>query len=113
MENTGIQYITTGDTQRGQMNSYHSSARYGHKDLSKGAKSTDIAQLRSAQRGNLTTMDCGDFKSKFTIGFEIEKSSMSRGAIREYALFSGFERDSSCGYEAIHSKKNSIKYTKK
>jgi hypothetical protein len=101
MENTGIQYITTGDTRRGQMNPYHFSARMGHRDLSTGAKSTDIAQLRSAQRSNLTTMDCGDFKSKFTIGFEVEKSSLSRGATREYPLFSGFERDSSCGYEAV------------
>jgi len=97
----GIVYTTENEPHRGQMNGYHSSSRFGHKNLSKGAKHTDIAQLRSAAKRNLSEMDCGDFESKFTIGFEVEKTSLHRGAVREYALFSGFERDSSCGYEAV------------
>jgi hypothetical protein len=40
-------------------------------------------------------------KAKFTIGFEVEKNEFHRGALKEYALFCGFEHDSSCGYEAV------------
>jgi len=39
--------------------------------------------------------------SRFTIGFEIEKTSFARGVVKEYELFCGFETDSSCGYEAV------------
>jgi hypothetical protein len=39
--------------------------------------------------------------SRFTIGFEVEKNNFHRGAVKEYELLKGFERDSSCGYEAI------------
>ena len=98
---TGIQYIApTNEEYRGRVQGYHSSARFGFKDLSKGAKSNDIAQLKSVDRSNLTNV-AGDFNSKFTIGFEVEKSRFGRGAVKPTALFAGFERDSSCGYEAV------------
>jgi hypothetical protein len=32
---------------------------------------------------------------------EVEKNQLHRGAVREYELFCGFERDASCGYEAV------------
>ena len=66
-----------------------------------GAKKGDIATLKSAQKRNVIELDNGDVNSKFTIGVEVEKARFSRGAVTEYALFAGFERDGSCGYEAI------------
>jgi hypothetical protein len=95
---TGIEYKITGESSRGAISSYH------HKpdpiNLSKGAKSSDIAGLKKAQRGNFIE-SFGDYRSKFTIGFEVEKNSLHRGAVREYELFCGFENDGSCGYEAV------------
>jgi hypothetical protein len=96
---TGIQYQASGEHQRNRVQGYHRSPSPNH--LGKGAKSTDIATLKSAEKRNLIDVGNGDHDSRFTIGFEIEKSSFHRGAVKEYALFSGFERDGSCGYEAI------------
>ena len=94
----GIQYKLTGDSSRGSV------ARYHHKpdpiNLNKGAKTCDIAGLKKAQRGNFIE-SFGDYRSKFTIGFEVEKNALHRGAVKEYELFCGFETDGSCGYEAV------------
>mgnify|MGYP003326516650 FL=1 len=94
-----IQYTTTGDYNRNRVVGYHRSPSPKHLGL--GAKKGDIATLKSAQKRNVIELDNGDVNSKFTIGFEVEKNRFSRGAVTEYALFAGFERDGSCGYEAI------------
>ena len=94
-----IQYIPTGEYNRNRVVRYHGSPSPKHLGL--GAKKGDIATLKSAQKRNVIELDNGDVNSKFTIGFEVEKTRFSRGAVTEYALFAGFERDSSCGYEAI------------
>ncbi len=96
---TGIQYQPSGEYQRNRVQGYHRSPSPNH--LGKGAKNTDIATLKSAEKRNLIDVGNGDHDSRFTIGFEIEKSSFHRGAVKHYALFSGFEEDGSCGYEAI------------
>jgi hypothetical protein len=98
MKVQGIQYNLTGERERGSVASYHrkpSPINHG-----RGAKACDIAGLKKAQRGNFVE-SFGDFRSKFTIGFEVEKNSLHRGAVKEYELFCGFETDGSCGYEAV------------
>ena len=94
----GIQYKLTNDRERGSVQSYH------HKPqplfLNK-AMPSDVAGLKPAtKRGNFNIQGA-DVVSKYTIGFEVEKNELSRGAVREYELFCGFERDGSCGYEAV------------
>jgi hypothetical protein len=98
MQVQGIQYTLTGETARGSVASYH--RKPDPINLSKGAKHSDIAGLKKAQRGNFVE-SFGDFRSKFTIGFEVEKNILHRGAVKEYELFCGFETDGSCGYEAV------------
>jgi hypothetical protein len=98
MKVQGIQYNLTGERERGSVASYHrkpSPINHG-----RGAKACDIAGLKKAQRGNFVE-SFGDYRSKFTIGFEVEKNSLHRGAVKEYELFCGFEQDGSCGYEAV------------
>jgi hypothetical protein len=46
-------------------------------------------------------MECGDTESRFGIGFEIEKNRFHRNAVKNTALIGGYERDSSCGFEAV------------
>ena len=94
----GITYNLTGERSRGRVASYHH--KPSPNNLSRGAKSSDISNLKKAQRGNFIE-SFGDFRSKFTIGFEVEKNSLHRGAVKEYELFCGFETDGSCGYEAV------------
>jgi hypothetical protein len=92
-------YTTFNQESRGEMSGYHSSPH--PIDMNKGfAKSGDIATIKGRNAKNLQFNSQG-ISSKFTIGFEIEKNRFSRGAVKEYALFKGFERDSSCGFEAI------------
>ena len=88
-----------GEYRRNSVQGYHRSPSPNH--LGKGAKSSDISTLKSAEKRNLIDLGNGDYDSRFTIGFEIEKTRFSRGAVRHSSLFAGFERDSSCGYEAI------------
>ena len=95
----GIQYQPSGEYRRNSVQGYHRSPSPNH--LGKGAKSSDISTLKSAEKRNLVDLGNGDYDSRFTIGFEIEKTRFSRGAVRHSSLFAGFERDSSCGYEAI------------
>lgn len=94
-----IQYNLTGEYGRNRVQRYHGSPSPKHLGL--GAKKGDIATLKSAQKRNVIELGNGDVNSRFTIGFEVEKNRFSRGAVTEYALFAGFERDGSCGYEAI------------
>lgn len=106
MENTnfnttdeGIAYALTGERDRGRVLPYHH--KPSPRNLSCGAKNTDIANLKAPSKRNLIQMANGDFDSKFTIGMEVEKARLSSRAVNEYELFCGFERDSSCGYEAV------------
>ena len=97
--NNEIKYEIDNRADRGVMSGYHRKPSF--RDLSKGAKTNDIKNLKSIGKRNLITIGDGNYDSKFTIGMEVEKNRLHRGAVKEYALFCGFERDSSCGYEAV------------
>jgi len=62
------------------------------------AHQVDINGLKSEDRRNVY-FDGHEYSSTFTIGFEIEKNRLHRSSVREYPVFCGFERDSSCGFE--------------
>lgn len=94
----GIEYKVTGERDRDTVCGYHQSP-YPH-FLNKTGFKSDIAALRKPALKSLT-FDGREWISKFTIGFEVEKNQLSRGAVKEYELLKGFERDASCGYEAI------------
>ena len=92
--NIGVQYTTIGDTaRRGEVVSYHNSPR---PSFLVHATADDVSGLSASDKLNIDGT-----KAKFAIGFEVEKTSLRRGAVMEYPLFKGFERDGSCGYEAI------------
>ena len=92
-------YQNTGESQRGEVSSYH------HKPnpifLNKSKFKNDIAGLKKSDLRTAIKFEGGEYSSKFTIGYEVEKNSLSRNAVKEYPLFCGFERDGSCGYEAV------------
>ena len=98
LSDTGHQYTTLNDDdRRGYVTSYH------HKPppVSRTkAKHVDISNLKSIDRKNVLS-DGHDVESKFSIGFEVEKNRLHRNSVQEYPLFCGFERDGSCGYEAV------------
>jgi hypothetical protein len=96
---TGVIYATTGNSQRGTVHSYH--YKPSPLFLNKSKHRTDIAGLKSIEQRTAVKFNGHEYESKFTIGFEIEKNQLHRGAVKEYELFCGFERDSSCGYEAV------------
>tara|TARA_R110000803_G_scaffold56959_3_gene114656 strand:+ start:4942 stop:5892 length:951 start_codon:yes stop_codon:yes gene_type:complete len=100
-EINGIVYNNDNEERRGRVSHYHGTARLGFNDHSKGAKNTDIAQLKTIDVQNFKIDGFGDYQSKFTIGMEVEKTRFYRGAVKQYPLFAGFETDSSCGYEAV------------
>jgi len=92
--NIGVQYTNIGDTERrGEVVSYHSSPT---PRFLVDATAEDVSGLSESDKLNIDGT-----KAKFAIGFEVEKTSLRRGAVMEYPLFKGFERDGSCGYEAI------------
>ena len=99
-QETGVVYATTGDYARGTVVAYH------HKPspikLNK-AKKSDVKGLKPKERERLILEDghTDEVISNYTIGFEVEKNELHRHSVREYELFCGFERDSSCGYEAV------------
>lgn len=97
--NTGIQYRLTGERERGVVMGYHQKPQPNK--LSATRHSVDIAGLKPRQqRDNFALID-GAIASRFTIGIEVEKTQLHRNSVREYELFCGFERDGSCGYEAV------------
>lgn len=96
---TGIEYKVTGESSRGQVADYH--RKPSPLLLSKTPFKVDVAGLKKIQQRDAITFDGAAYGSKFTIGFEIEKNQLSRAAVKEYELFCGFERDGSCGYEAV------------
>ena len=99
MNTTGIVYSITGNSSRGQVAHYH--GKPSPLKLNKTAHKVDVAGLKPVEQRTAVVFDGSEFESKFTIGFEVEKNQLSRGAVREYELFCGFERDGSCGYEAV------------
>lgn len=96
--NDGIQYQLTGRESRGQVQAYHRKPE--PLNLAKKAGKTDVAGLKKVTERSVLKVGDG-IEAKFTIGFEVEKNQLSRNAVKEYELFCGFERDASCGYEAV------------
>lgn len=94
----GIEYKVTGQTERGQVSNYHRKPEPLF--LNKTKYSVDVAGLKKVEQKAIK-FDGFEYASKFTIGFEVEKNQLSRNAVKEYELFCGFERDASCGYEAV------------
>lgn len=93
----GIEYKVTGESIRGRVVEYHHKASpLFH---SRGAKATDVSALTPRDLSNVIMGN--NIRSRFTIGFEVEKNELHRSAVREYELFCGFERDRSCGFEAV------------
>ena len=95
---TGINYTITGERDRDIICGYHQSP-FPH-FLNKTGFKNDIATLNRTALKALT-FDGREWVSRFTIGFEVEKNMFHRNAVKEYELLKGFERDASCGYEAI------------
>lgn len=100
---TGITYSTTGERSRSQMNRYH--GKPSVLDHSYGATEIDVKNIKSKVLNHSGVMGNGtrvaNYRSKYTIGFEIEKNEFGRGQRKEYALIQGYERDGSCGVEAV------------
>jgi hypothetical protein len=89
-----IIYQPTGNSERGKIHSYHS--KPSPRVLSVGAHKKDVEKLKCVK-----PFGSDVYKSTYCIGMEVEKTSLHRGAVKEYALFCGFETDRSCGYEAV------------
>ena len=94
----GIEYKVTGQEERGRMADYH--RKPNALFLNKTSHKVDVAGLKKVDQRSIR-FDGIEYESKFTIGIEVEKNQLSRGAVREYELFCGFEHDGSCGYEAV------------
>jgi hypothetical protein len=92
-------YANTGDRLRSQVVGYHQKMSPLHHG--KTAHKVDIAGLKKAEQRDVITFDGQEYGAKFTIGIEVEKNTLNRAAVKEYPLFCGFERDGSCGYEAV------------
>jgi len=95
----GIIYQKTGERSRGEVQHYH--GKPSPIKLNKTPFQVDVAGLKAVQRRETLKFEGETYESKFTIGMEVEKNQLSRGAVKEYELFCGFERDGSCGYEAV------------
>jgi hypothetical protein len=99
MNTTGIIYTLTGEDERGEVANYH--RKPNPLFLNKTKHAIDVSGLKKSEQKKAIKFDGQDFESNFTIGFEVEKNQLSRNAVKEYELFCGFERDGSCGYEAV------------
>jgi hypothetical protein len=84
---------------RGQVQPYHDKPH--PLNISKGGHAVDIAGLKKKVTRDTILLENGEYGARFTIGFEIEKNALHRNAVQEYPLLCGFERDGSCGYEAV------------
>ena len=93
----GITYTTTGEQSRSRMNRYHNKPSV--LDHSYGATEIDVKNIKSKVTN--VGLRVANYRSNYTIGFEIEKSEFGRGTRKEYALIQGYERDGSCGVEAV------------
>ena len=95
----GKVYTITGQRSRGQVQGYHCKPSPLHHG--KTAHKVDIAGLKKAEQRDVIIFDGQEYTSRFTLGIEVEKNALHRSAVKEYPLFCGFERDGSCGYEAV------------
>lgn len=93
----GITYTITGERSRSRMHGYHCSP--DAIDHSYGATEIDVKNIKTKVTNVGSRI--ANYRSKYTIGFEIEKNRFGHSYRKEYALFKGFESDSSCGVEAI------------
>ncbi len=93
----GITYTTTGEQSRSRMNRYH--GKPSVLDHSYGATEIDVKNIKSKVTN--VGWQQANYRSNYTIGFEIEKSEFGRGTRKEYALIQGYERDGSCGVESV------------
>lgn len=92
-------YELTGDSARGVVQQYHS--KPSPLKHSAGAGKSDI-KCFGRKKKRLTLEEwSGSYESRYTIGMEVEKTSLHRDSIHEHILFTGIERDGSCGYEAV------------
>lgn len=99
-EQEGIIYTLTNESERGEIASYHRKPGPIFKNKSKFK--VDVNGLKPKELVNFDFCPIyGDIESRFSIGFEVEKNDLHRDSIREYELFCGFERDGSCGFEAV------------
>ena len=96
---TGIVYEVTGDRTRSRVHGYH--GKPNPLMLNKSKYKVDVVGLKPTTLRDTIKFDGSDYTTKYTIGMEVEKSSLHRGAVKEYELFCGFEEDSSCGFEAV------------
>jgi hypothetical protein len=93
-----IIYEPTGNAERGKVQRYHNKPQ--PRVLNSGAYKKDVDKLKSIRLvNNWGGVDV--YASTYSIGMEVEKTSLHRTSIKEYALFCGFETDASCGYEAV------------
>ena len=99
MSNTGIVYNLTGEQSRGNLTAYHQ--KPSPLLLNRTKWTYDIQGIPKMRQAKLLMQRGGEVSSRFTIGIEVEKTSLHRDAVREYELFCGFERDNSCGFEAV------------
>jgi len=76
---SGIIYQTTGEHSRAVVLSYH------HKPaplfLNKTKYGVDVAGLKKAEQRTAIKCDFEGYQAKFTIGFEVEKNQLHRGAV--------------------------------
>lgn len=93
----GIIYTTTGQRDRAVTRNYHNSPDAINHSI--GAKDVDVKNIKSKVKS--TCPRNTNYRSNYTIGFEIEKSRFDMDFQREYALLKGYEYDGSCGVEAI------------
>ena len=92
-------YELTGDHARGVVQNYHS--KPSPLKHSAGAGKIDL-KCFGRKRNRLTLEEWqGSYESRYTIGMEVEKTNLHRDSIHEHILFTGIERDGSCGYEAV------------
>ncbi len=95
----GLQITQTGQHLNANRPSrYHSG--FEPVDHNGNAGKSDIDKLSRDCKKNILVTG-GKAKSRFTIGFEVEKSTLSHEASGNYTLFSHLERDGSCGVEAV------------
>jgi hypothetical protein len=83
---------------RGEIQGYHQKP---NPVLINKSFKVDVSGLKKVDKRNVLSESLVGFESRFTIGLEVEKNQLHRNAVKEYELFCGFERDGSCGYEAV------------
>ena len=96
-----INYQLTNEHSRSIVQGYHRSPSPRTHHI--GAKRNDLKGMNAKGKKNIipANVQSTDYRSKFTIGIEIEKTRIAPRRITEQNLFAGYERDSSCGVEAV------------